>query len=216
MFLFFKSPFENLKRHAEVVSSCSGLFYEAFKAYLDGDFDRFEVLADKVAEMESKADAIKRNIRGHMPKAVMLPVDKFQFFMYLREQDKVLDEIERSLYWMSYRKTRIDENLAEDLEFMVKSVNKAVDLLLPMMELAIEYFKSGLRETRTKLKSLIRDIRQIEHEVDYMEREIIKELFNSCEDVTSIYYMSRLVEIISSITDHAQNAGDMMRAMIAE
>jgi len=216
MFLFFKSPFENLKRHAEVVVSCSEMFEEAVKAYIKGDFDRFETLTDKVAELESKADGIKRNIRGHMPKGVLMPVDKYQFFMYLREQDKVLDAIEESLFWLSYRRWRIEEEFVEELEFMVKLTKKAIDSLSPMMDLALEYFKTGLREPRTKLKSVIRDIRQVEHEVDLLEREFIKKVFQTSTDPIYVFYATRLIETISSITDHAQNASDMMRAMIAE
>jgi uncharacterized protein Yka (UPF0111/DUF47 family) len=38
-----------------------------------------------------------------------LPVDKFAFFMYLREQDGVLDAVEESLYWLSYRPEGIED-----------------------------------------------------------------------------------------------------------
>ena len=216
MFLFFKSPFENLKRHADVVVSCSALFNDAVKAYINGDFERFEALTDQVAELESRADGIKRNIRGHMPKGVLMPVDKYQFFMYLREQDKVLDAIEESLFWLSYRHWRIEMEFAGDLEFMVKLTTKAINYLAPMMDLALEYFKTGLREPRSKLKSIIRDIRQVEHEVDLLEREFIKRVFQTSTDPIYVFYITRLIETISSITDHAQNASDMMRAMIAE
>lgn len=216
MFLFFKSPFENLRRHAEVVVSCSDLFEEALVAHLKGDYSTFEGLTDKVAELESKADAIKRNIRGHMPKGVLMPVDKFQFFMYLREQDKVLDSIEEALYWLSYLSVKLKKELEEDFLFMVRLTKSAVVLILPMMDLAVEYFKTGLREPRSKLKSIIRDIRQLEHEVDQVERELLREIFHSGAEPVHVYHMARLVETIGSITDHAQNASDMMRAMIAE
>lgn len=216
MFLFFKSPFENLRKHAEVVVSCSVLFEDAVMAHLKGDVNTFEVLTDKVAELESKADAIKRNIRGHMPKGVLMPVDKFQFFMYLREQDKVLDSIEEALYWLSYRDVKIGAQLAENFQFMVRLTKKAIDMILPMMDLAVEYFRTGLREPRTKLKSVIRDIRQLEHEVDQVERELLRDIFQSGSDPVYIFHMTRLIETIGAITDHAQNAGDMMRAMIAE
>lgn len=216
MFLFFKSPFENLRKHAEVVVSCSDLFENAVMAHLKGDMNTFEVLTDKVAELESKADAIKRNIRGHMPRGVLMPVDKFQFFMYLREQDKVLDSIEEALYWLSYRDVKIGAQVAENFQFMVRLTKKAIDMILPMMDLAVEYFRTGLREPRTKLKSVIRDIRQLEHEVDQVERELLRDIFQSGSDPVYVFHMARLIETISSITDHAQNAGDMMRAMIAE
>ena len=39
--------------------------------------------------------------------------------------------------------------------------------------------------------------------------------FNTAVDRASVFPVVRLVEIIGSIADHAENAGDMMRAMLA-
>ncbi|MBW1818104.1 MAG: DUF47 family protein, partial [Deltaproteobacteria bacterium] len=103
MYLFYKSPFENLKRHADKVSECARMFLEAVNCHLAKDCTAFDNLTDQVARLESEADAIKRNIRGHVPRGILMPVDKFQFFMYLREQDKVVDAVEEALYWLSYR-----------------------------------------------------------------------------------------------------------------
>ena len=35
-------------------------------------------------------------------------------------------------------------------------------------------------------------------------------------DAVSVFHLVRLAEIIGSIADHAQNAGDMMRAMLSK
>jgi uncharacterized protein len=35
-------------------------------------------------------------------------------------------------------------------------------------------------------------------------------------DPVTIFHIVRLAEIIGSIADHAENAGDMMRAMVAK
>jgi uncharacterized protein Yka (UPF0111/DUF47 family) len=40
-------------------------------------------------------------------------------------------------------------------------------------------------------------------------------IFELEKDPVSIFHMVRLAEYISAISDHAENAGDMMRAMIA-
>ena len=41
-------------------------------------------------------------------------------------------------------------------------------------------------------------------------------IFSTMKDPIQIYHLVRLVETIGSIADHAQNAADMMRAMIAK
>jgi predicted phosphate transport protein (TIGR00153 family) len=215
MNLFYKSPFENLIKHAEKVRDCSKLFLEAVDCYLDKKYERFELITDQVARIESEADAIKRNIRGHMPRGVLMPVDKFQFFLYLREQDAVLDGVEEALYWLSNRHHPVEDEIKDDLRFLVASVLPAMEKLMPLVEMASSFFRRGSEEERDRIKSLIRDVRQMEHEADHLERELKRKIFKRVVNPIDVFYLIRLVEIVSSIADHAQNATDMMRAMIA-
>jgi uncharacterized protein len=216
MYLFYKSPFENLKRHSDKVRECGRQFLEAVTCYLDRDCMAFEQLTDQVARMESEADAIKRNIRGHMPHGILMPVDKFQFLMYLREQDKVLDAVEDALYWLSYRPQGVRETMAEDLGFLAGSVVPAIEKLSPLVEMAIDYFRTRSKEVRIKMKSLVRDIHQHENEADHLEQELIRRIFKEIDDPLEVFHLVRAVEGISAIADHAHNASDTMRAMIAE
>ena len=215
MYLFYKSPFENLKKHSDKVSDCGRMFLQAVKCHLDMKCGDFDDLTDQVAKLESEADAIKRNIRGHMPRGILMPVDKFQFFMYLREQDKVLDVVEEALYWLSYRPEEFEDDIKDDLGYLAEKVVPAIEDLSPMVGLALEFFKTGSEGDRQKIKSLIRGIRQREHECDQLERELIHKIFTKVKDPLKVFHLIRLVETIGSIADHAQNASDMMRAMVA-
>lgn len=216
MSLFYKSPFGNLKRHADKVSECARVFHQAIECHLDKQCAMFDDLTDQVAVLESEADAIKRNIRGHIPKGILMPVDKFQFFMYLREQDRVLDAVEESLYWLSYRPGELEDEIAADLLFLVAKVLPSIEALSPLVDKAADFFKSRSEEEREEIKSIIRDIRQAEHEADHLERELIRNVFTKVKDPLSVFHLIRLLETVGSIADHAQNASDMMRAMIAE
>jgi predicted phosphate transport protein (TIGR00153 family) len=216
MYLFFKSPFENVKKHADKVSECARMFSKAIFCHLDRKCEDFNNLTDEVAKLESEADAIKRNIRGHMPRGILMPVDKFQLFMYLREQDKVVDAVEEALYWLSYRPEVIEEDIGEEIRFLVEKVVPAIEKLSPLVEMANHFFKTRYKQRRMEIKSLIRDIRQQEHEADHLERELIHKIFATVKDPMQVFFLIRLVETIGSIADHAQNASDMMRAMIAD
>ncbi|MBU2497565.1 MAG: TIGR00153 family protein [Proteobacteria bacterium] len=215
MYLFVKSPFENLKRHADKVSECARMFSQAVACHIDKKCEEFDDLTDQVAKLESEADAIKRNIRGHMPRGILMPVDKFQFFMYLREQDKVLDAVEDALYWLSYRPQGVEDQVGEDLKFLVGKVVPAIENLSPLVEMATHFFKRKYKQKRVEIKSLIREIRRIENEADTLERELIHKIFTQIKDPLQVYFLIRLVETIGSIADHAQNASDMMRAMVS-
>jgi len=213
--LFYRSPFEGLQKHADKVRECAHLFKEAAVCHIGQECKKFDLLTEQMARLESEADDIKRNIRNHLPKGILMPVDKFQFFDYLKEQDKVLDEVEDALFWLSFRPSGIPDEVASDIHHLVEAVIPAIERLPDLVALATEYFRRKSEDQRTKMKSLIRDIRQYERETDHLERELKFKIFGSMKDPLVVFHLIRLVEIVADIADHAQNASDRMRAMIA-
>ena len=214
--LFHESPFENLQRHADKIKECAQLFREAAICHINEQCEDFDDLTDQVARLESEADAIKRNIRNHLPRGILMPVDKFQFLQYLREQDKVLDEVEEALYWLSFRPKGIPKEVASDFHHLVISIVPPIEKLPLLVTMATDFFKSRSERQRTKMKSLIHDIRQHEKEADFLERELKGKIFEEVKDTIGVFHMVRLVEIVGNIADHAQNASDRMRSMIAK
>ena len=214
--LFYKSPFEGLQRHADKIKECAHIFKEAAVCHIDGECKDFDLLTEQVANLESEADAIKRNIRNHLPRGILMPVDKFLFLQYLREQDKVLDEVEEALFWLSFRPRSIPDEVSTDIHHLIEAVIPPIEKLPEIVSLATKFFRSKSDAQRNTMKSLIRDIRQCEKEADRLERELKFKIFGTIKDALEVFHLIRLVEIVGNIADHAQNASDRMRAMIAK
>ncbi len=214
--LFTRSPFDELQEHAEKVKECAWAFQQAIECYASSRCEVFEEHRQQVIRLEHEADDIKRNIRGHLPKNVMLPVEKFQLFRYLREQDSVLDAVQESLNWLSYRPdTGIPESLERDFFLLVDAVVEPTEELSRMVGEARLYFKSFSEKQRNKVKAIITNMRQMEHEADQREYALLRKVFQLEADPVTVIHMIKLAQIIGSIADHAENAGDMMRAMLA-
>jgi len=212
--LFFESPFVKLKNHANKVKECAWMFKRAVECYVQQDCEEFDKLTEDVAMLESQADELKRNLRNHLPRGIFMPVDKFVLLDCLREQDHVLDDVEEALYWLSFKPMGgIPEELVGDFLDLIDAVIPAIEKMPDMSEQAIVYFRSGTEEQRNKLKSIVREIYQAEKEADHLEHELKKKAF--LDDPVEIYHIVRLVEIVGDICDHAQNASDRMRTMIA-
>ncbi|MBC8418873.1 MAG: TIGR00153 family protein [Proteobacteria bacterium] len=214
--LFLKSPFEDLQRHADKAKECAQLFREAAICHVEEKYNDFAALTDRVAKLESEADAIKRNIRNHLPREILMPVDKFQFLQYLGEQDKVVDQVEAALYWLSFRPRGFPKAVAPDFLHLVESVVPPIEKLAELVRMAREFFRSKSGDQRKKMKTLIQDIRQHEKEADLLEQELKGMVFRSIQDALVVFHTVHLVEIVGDIADHAQNASDRMRAMIAK
>jgi len=119
------------------------------------------------------------------------------------------------MFWLSVRPGGIPDEVADDLHELVDAVIPPAEKLSELVSLATVYFRTKSEAQRTKMKSLIRDIRQHEREADLLERELKFKVFSTIKDALVVFHMVRLAEIVGNIADHAQNASDRMRAMIA-
>jgi predicted phosphate transport protein (TIGR00153 family) len=214
--LFVTSPFEGLQEHAEKVKECAWAFQQAIECHVSDRCRQFEELRKEVSTLENQADNIKRRIRGHLPIGTLMPVSKFQLFRYLREQDQVLDAVKDALNWISYRtEPGIPAELEKYVFLLVDAVVEPLEELTLMVAGAKSYFETYSEKQRVAVKEIIRKVRSQEHAADKAEAEIKRRVFNMDIDPVTVFHMVRLAETIGSIADHAENAGDMMRAMLA-
>ena len=210
--LFMTSPFDGLQEHAEKVKECAWTFQQAIECHITDQCEKFEEFRLEVDKLESEADSIKRRIRGHLPKGTLMPVDKFQLFRYLREQDKVLDAVEEALDWLSFRsEPGIPEALEKDFFLLVDAVMDPVEEMCRLVLEARKYFRSYSEKQRKIVKDIVHTIRRQEHDADKVEDGIKEKLLNMQIEAITIFHMIRLAETIGSIADHAENAGDMVR-----
>jgi hypothetical protein len=214
--LFMTSPFDGLQEHAEKVKECAWAFQQAMECHITEQCKAFEEFRLEVDKLESEADSIKRRIRGHLPKGTLMPVDKFQLFRYLREQDKVLDAVEEALDWLSYRsEPGIPQALEKDFFLLVDAVMDPVEEMCRLVLEAKKYFRSYSEKQRKIVKDIVHTMRRQEHDADKVEDRIKEKLLNMQIEATTVFHVIRLAENIGSIADHAENAGDMVQAMIA-
>ena len=214
--MFMTSPFEGLQEHAEKVKECGWAFQQAIECHLADKCQTFEEFREEVIRLESEADVIKRRIRGHLPKGTLMPVYNFLLFRYLREQDAVIDAVEDALDWISFRsEPGIPPELEKEFVALADAVLDPIEELSKMVAEARKYFKNYAEDQRVIIKNIIRTLRRQEHEADKAEDMVKQKVLNMNIDAVTVFHMVRLAETIGSIADHAENAGDMMRAMIA-
>jgi predicted phosphate transport protein (TIGR00153 family) len=214
--MFMTSPFEGLLEHAEKVKECAWAFQQAIECHLAEKCRTFEEFRQEVIQLESEADAIKRRIRGHLPKGTLMPVYNFLLFRYLREQDAVIDAVEDALDWISFRsEPGIPAELEKEFLILADAVIDPIEELSKMVAEARKYFQNYSEDQRKIIKDIIHTLHQQEHEADKAEDMVKQKVLNMDIDAVTVFHVVRLAEIIGSIADHAENAGDMMRAMVA-
>jgi predicted phosphate transport protein (TIGR00153 family) len=213
---FAGMPFEGMQEHAEKVKECAWAFQQAMECYASSKCNQFNEYREEVNQLESEADGIKRRVRAQLPQRVRLPVAKYQIFMYIKEQDKVLDCVEGCLNWISFRPDAgIPEIFQKDFFDFVDAVITPLEELSVMVAEATKYFEDYSERQRTIVKDIINNLRKYEHAADKLEDKLKLNIFTKESDPTAIFHMVKLADIMGSIADHAENAGDVMRTMIA-
>ncbi|MBF0224479.1 MAG: TIGR00153 family protein [Desulfobacterales bacterium] len=214
-FRFFKSPFIEIAKHAEKVKECVWTFQQAIECYVSDQCNNFEELRAKVIMLENEADELKRRIRANVAKKKIMPVPRFAVFMYIREQDKVVDALEDALNWI-YCKSKpcIPKEIEKDFMLFVDTVIDPAEELISLVTEADIYFRTYSAKNKKKAKEIIKKLHQMENEADKVEDMIIQKIFTLKDDPLSLFHTLKLASIIGSVADHAENAGDMMSAMI--
>jgi phosphate transport system protein len=211
-----REPLECLERHADLVRQCLEQAALATHAYMDGHDELFEKHQTQVKQLEESADLIKRNVRAHLPRGLIMPIDKFELFLYLNEQDGIADTAEDILEWLSYKRPAFSTEFRKEAGALLDKCLKISESLRPMLHAARTYFQTGNEEVRVFVKDSIRALRKQEHEADFLEHQLKKQVFSvDAVEGTCSCYLLRLVELIGESADRAEDAADILRSMIA-
>lgn len=212
-----RSPFRGVREHAEKVKECAWAFQHAIECHFSSKCDTFEELRENVVQLENEADEIKRKVREQIPKGASMRVDRFQLFMYMKEQDKVLDAVEDALDWISYRsEPGIPKSLEKEFLLLMEAIIDPIEELSQMVAEAGKYFDRFSEKNRKAALDIIQNLNKQEHDADKAEDMIKQKVLNMDMDAVTVFHTVRLAEIIGSVADHAENAGDMMQAMLAK
>lgn len=216
--LIRRSPFKGITAHAEKVHECMDALNLAVKEYTNEHYKEAQKHINKVVKLEHDADLIKGNIRAHLPKFIFMPINRSDFLMFLREEDAVLDYAEDVAVLLDMRESIIPQNCRKDFILHTEKVVITVMALEVAVDMFVDLMETGLsHKDREKLKEKIYEIHRKEWEADQIEFRVSKKLFNSdSEDVLGTVHLLKVVERTAQIANHAENAADRLRAMIAK
>jgi uncharacterized protein len=213
--IFVTSPFDAVYEHAEKVKECSWAFQQAIECFTSTACESFEEHRLEVLRLEQEADTIKQRIRDHLPRGAVLPVERFLLLRYLREQDSVLDSVLEAVNWLSLRtEMGLPAYVEKDFFLLVDAVIEPIEELAVMVAETRAYFKHFSGKQRIKITESIRKLIQMDHEVDKRKYAMVKQAFKNEKDPILLFHLVKLSEIIGSIADHAEIAGEVMRSMI--
>ncbi len=211
-----RTPWEKLQAHYDKINEGMQLIEDALECYIlrGAGCSGFQELTEKVHEVESQADKIKRNIRNHLPSGLFVVVDKTLFFQYTRSQDNILDDGQVALNWLTMRPVIIPENQRAMLQELLSEVHETVKLLRPALDSTIDLLL-GKHYERQATKEACRAVRRQHQKVWMLEAKVVAAIYNSDLEFKDIYQLTRFAEELGGMSHNTEGCADLLRAMIA-
>ena len=216
--LFAHSPFKPVQKHMAVVAECVAEVPALFEALIAHDQAGIEKSKDFIFTKEHEADAIKNDLRAHLPKSMFMPVDRRDLLDLLGMQDSIADTAQDIAGLLVERDMQVPPGMADDLRALVArcvdAVNQAGVVIAELDELVETGF--GGREAET-VAGMIEKLNLIEDDTDKLGMALSKALFaqeDSLKPVAVIFWYE-LIQWIGDLADYAEKVGDRLRLLIA-
>ncbi len=215
--LFGWSPFRLLQQHMGQVATCVAKMCEALDAFERESWADVESAAEEISRMEHVADKIKDEIRGNLTRRLFLPIDRGRVLEILALQDSLADRAEDVAVLLTIKRLKILPSIADQFrEF--RDVNiKAVTLVAKIIDQFDELVETGFGGTTAdKIRVMVHDVAYAEHEVDLIQRTLLRDLFALETDLSSgdLYLWMQLIRQLASLSNGSENLANRTLAIL--
>lgn len=216
--VFGRSPVRPLQQHMAKVVACTGELLEFFEAVVAGDWERAAKAREKVTRLENEADALKTDIRLHLPSTLFMPVARADILDLVTVQDKVANKAKDITGLMTGRKMRIPEPLGQPmLAYVRRAIDAAKQAETSVNELD-ELFETGFRGAEVEVvESMIKELDRIEKDTDRIQIDIRAQLFKMEKDLppVDVMFLYKIIDWIGDLADQSQRIGARLQLLLA-
>jgi len=216
--IFWPSPFESLQTHMGVALECAREVRPLIKALARDDQAGVNQAKERIFELESRADRLKNNLRSHLPKGLMIPVNRGDILEVLRLQDSIANTAQDIAELLVERKMSIPPFMYDPLIALTSHCIETCEQANRVIGELDELLALGFRGREVdKVNAMLDELNEFEHETDDLGMALCKSLFEHEDELkpVSVIMWYRLIEWIGNLADYAEKVGNHLRLMIA-
>lgn len=218
MKMFGQSPFKPLQAHMRVVVGCANQVPGLFEAVHDEEKDKVEEIRERISGLENDADAIKNELREHLPKSIFMPVDRRDLLEILDLQDSIADTAQDIAGMMVVRNMKLPEPVHKPMMALTRRCIDACNQLAKIMEELDELVETGFRGPEAnKVLHMIDELNKIETDTDVRAIAVMRLLFEHEDEIgaVSTIMWDRVIHWIGDLANYAERAGNRHRLLLA-
>lgn len=216
--LFGRSPFKPIQQHIGVVASCASHVPELFEALAADDQEQVLVIKDRIYELEETADDIKNALRAHLPKSLLMPVDRRDLLEVLDLQDSIADTAQDIAGLLSERPMPVPEYMKAPLLALTRRSVDACEQAVKIIGEFDELVETGFRGPESdRVSEMVAELNKIESDTDEMGTNLVRQLFAHEDEMkpVSVMFWYTLIQWIGDLADYSEKVGNRLRLMLA-
>ena len=215
--LFGRSPIRPMQRHMQAAVECAREILPFVEAMAAGDLEAMARHRTRVGELEHEADKIKHEIRSHLPKRLLMAVERRDMLEILDYQDSIADTAQDISELAEMRAMKAPAVLGEPLLKLVRRVLATCEKSQEIVDQLDELIETGFgpREV-ARVESMIGELNELESETDQLAEAAQRAVFAIEQELgVGTYFWYQLINWIADMADYAEKVGNRLRLLIA-
>ena len=217
--LFRPSPLEPIQAHMEAVKNTVLLLEPFFLEVMANHWTAATELQGDIVAHEHKADALKWDVRKHLPKGLFLPVSRGDLLQMLAVQDLIANKAKDVSGLVLGRQMILPTPICDEFMFLVKRSTAAVEQADAAIHELDELLETGFRGNEVDLvENMIQELGHIEKDTDTIQitvRQALRSIEGNLNPV-DVIFLYKIIEFTGEIADHAEQVGNSLLQLLAQ
>ena len=194
-----------IEEHAANIEECLGILAKGMHAYLDGEYCICESVREDIVAYEHLADIKRREIQLKLYEGAFMPLYRDDIYLFTDMFDTVADQAKAIANILVLERPTIPPDMVEDMKTILEHT------IAPYTNLKDAILHFG--EDRKIILEQSHEIERYEHEVDQIEYQIRKKIFDSPISLAEKLQLRDFVMEVAAISDRIEDCSDLLEVM---
>ncbi len=215
--LFGSSPVRPMQEHIRASVACAREIGPLFVAMAAGDAEEIRNARTRIDDLEHEADRIKNEIRSHLPRRLLLAIERRDMLEILDYQDSIADTAQDIAGLVDQRGMHTPKTLQTPLAQLVERVVAACEQSQRIIEELDELLEAGFRGRDVgRVEEMVDQLSRIESDTDDLAEAATRQLFQLEGELgVGTFFWYQLIGWIGDMADYAERVGNRLRLLIA-
>ena len=162
--LFARSPVRPMQQHMRAAVACAREVLPFAEAMAAGDTAAMATCRAEIVRLEHEADSIKNEIRSHLPKRLLMAVERRDMLEILDAQDSIADVAQDIAELADLRSMRPPDDMREPLLQLVRKVIETCEQAEKVIDELDELVETGFGDREVaRVEAMISELMAHQH-----------------------------------------------------